>query len=333
MDFRDFLLWERSSRDSIDFKKIYVDMTGNLVSGLILSQIIFWFLPKRGGDVRAQIERDGHLWIAKKNEDWWEECRVKRNSAIRALETLVSAGLIETKLFQFAGAPTVHIRIIESRFMEVWANLVNDPIYPKPVNGFTQNQQIDLPETSKSYTKTTTKTTTKISLPGSSPGCENVSRTRTSRKSTPRIDENGHGDRTDDIPPLIPDESTGPMPYPKRAAGKLWDALAAKNKKDPRACIRQWAESIRKFIVESDVSIEELETELTWYIEHIGEEFVPEAYSADGFCRKFSAIRASRHRWSRERDIDPSIGTVIPARPIRRVPATDEQIRQLARNS
>ena len=41
--FNDFLAWEKASRDSIDFKKIYVDVAGDLIAGLLLSQIIYNF--------------------------------------------------------------------------------------------------------------------------------------------------------------------------------------------------------------------------------------------------------------------------------------------------
>jgi len=45
MQTEEFLAWERASRDTIDFKTAYVDVAGDLVSGLLLSQIIYWHLP------------------------------------------------------------------------------------------------------------------------------------------------------------------------------------------------------------------------------------------------------------------------------------------------
>src|SRR5690242_11483311 len=83
-----FLLWEQSSRDTIDFKKAYVDMAGDLVAGLVLSQIVYWHLPGRNGVTRLRISKDGEQWIAKKREDWYEEIRVTAKQLDRALKIL-----------------------------------------------------------------------------------------------------------------------------------------------------------------------------------------------------------------------------------------------------
>ena len=48
MNFDDFLKWEQSSRDTVDFKTVYVDMVGDLLAGLMLSQIVFWHLQAAG---------------------------------------------------------------------------------------------------------------------------------------------------------------------------------------------------------------------------------------------------------------------------------------------
>jgi len=47
MEFNEFLSWELTTRDTIDFKKIYVDIAGDLIAGLLLSQIIYWHLPSK----------------------------------------------------------------------------------------------------------------------------------------------------------------------------------------------------------------------------------------------------------------------------------------------
>ena len=145
MDFRAFLLWERSSRDTIDFKKIYVDIAGELVPGLILSQIIYWFLPNKKGEPKATIVHDGHTWIAKKNDSWWDECRVKERTAMRAIAYLCEKKLIITEVFKFNGYPTVHIRINHDAFMTAWETQIQqttelepDSILPDWQNGYCQ---------------------------------------------------------------------------------------------------------------------------------------------------------------------------------------------------
>jgi len=126
MEFNDFLSWELTTRDTIDFKKIYVDIAGDLIAGLLLSQIIYWHLPsKNGGSKLKSISRDGHYWIAKSYSGWWDEIRISEYQAKRALKLLSDKGLVETKLFKFAGAPTIHTRLIKECFLEQWDIWIN----------------------------------------------------------------------------------------------------------------------------------------------------------------------------------------------------------------
>ena len=83
--FQKFVYAERESRDTIDFKKAYVDMTalddepGDVMAGLLLSQIIYWHLPPKGKSLtrsKVHIEREGKLWLAKRRTEWWDEIRL-----------------------------------------------------------------------------------------------------------------------------------------------------------------------------------------------------------------------------------------------------------------
>jgi hypothetical protein len=120
--FEQFLLWERSSRDTIEVKRAYIDMAGDLVAGIVLSQIVYWHLPSRDGRTRLRVKRDGHLWLAKGRADWWGECRVSPKQADRALALLAERGLVEVRLFRFAGAPTKHVRIVPDAFLRGWSD-------------------------------------------------------------------------------------------------------------------------------------------------------------------------------------------------------------------
>jgi hypothetical protein len=118
--FTHFLLWERSSRDTLEVKRLYIDMAGDLVAGVVLSQIVYWHLPSRDGRPRLQVKREGKLWLAKGRDEWWQECRISPKQADRALEVLKERGLIEVRLFKFAQAPTKHIRIRQPEFLRAW---------------------------------------------------------------------------------------------------------------------------------------------------------------------------------------------------------------------
>lgn len=113
-----FIYWEQASRDTIDFKKSYVDLAGDLVAGLLLSQIVYWHLPsKETGKTKLRVKKDGHLWIAKGRSDWWDEIRITDKQFDRASNILVKKGLIEKKTFKFNGSPTIHTRLIWETFL------------------------------------------------------------------------------------------------------------------------------------------------------------------------------------------------------------------------
>lgn len=171
--FSEFLNWERASRDTIDVKRVYIDMAGDLVAGIMLSEIVYWHLPSRdGANDKLTVERDGHRWLAVRHEDWWDRVRISPKQAERAISLLARRGLIEKALYKFDGAPTVHLRIVETEFLSALSKCINEPIQnPYRVgNGFRQKGEMDFDERGKSIstkggkpiTKTTAKTTAKI---------------------------------------------------------------------------------------------------------------------------------------------------------------------------
>jgi hypothetical protein len=152
--FEKFLAWEASTRDTIDFKKIYVDMSGDLIAGLLLSQIVYWHLPKKNGDSKMKsIKRDGHYWIAKSYSRWYNEIRISQYQAMRAIEILVEKGLVEKRLYKFAGAPTIHIRIIMEGFLRAWDIAIDEYLEI----GNEGNPQIQLRESPKSLIENNNK--------------------------------------------------------------------------------------------------------------------------------------------------------------------------------
>lgn len=90
----------------------YVDITGDLVAGALLGQILYWFGADRGGQTRARIVKDGYTWIAKTRGDWHDEIRITPKQYDRAIKILKDKGLVKVTTFKFAGNPTTHIRIV-----------------------------------------------------------------------------------------------------------------------------------------------------------------------------------------------------------------------------
>lgn len=142
-----FISWERLARDIIDFKRIYVDLTtqpgklrGDTLSGLMLSQIVYYHLPDRRGNPRLHIERGGYLWLVKRRTDWWNECRLTTKQVDRCLGILGAGRQIGTKktgrwepgcnlltieLHRFRKAPTQYIRLNFPVFLVAWQSQVD----------------------------------------------------------------------------------------------------------------------------------------------------------------------------------------------------------------
>ena len=124
-EFSEFLAWERASRDTIDFKVAYVDMAGgDVIAGLLLSQIVFWHLPGKQDGSKLRVERDGHKWLVKTRKEWYDEIRLSPAQVDRALIWLKSLGIIQTARHRFDGAPTTHIRLDHDIFMARWEAVV-----------------------------------------------------------------------------------------------------------------------------------------------------------------------------------------------------------------
>lgn len=106
-----FIIWEAATRDTIDVKRCYIDITGDLVAGVLLSQIIFWFLPNRSNELKVKILKDGRYWLCKERTDWWDECRVSEYQFDRAIKELCQTGVIIKKIYKFNNTPKVHLTV------------------------------------------------------------------------------------------------------------------------------------------------------------------------------------------------------------------------------
>jgi hypothetical protein len=124
-EFAQFLAWEAISRDVVTVKAVYIDMAdGDHAAGIFLSQLVYWYLkPDKNGRRRTRIYRDNNWWVAKSRDEWYEEIRLKPRQYDRVAKKLKCLGLIDTASYKFSGRPIAHVRIVISKFMEVWQEL------------------------------------------------------------------------------------------------------------------------------------------------------------------------------------------------------------------
>jgi len=97
MNIDEFLVWETKTEDTLDFKRIYVDVAGDLLAGIALSVIIYWHLPDKNGDTRLRVYQRGQYWIASTRHEWWDRARITPKQIDRVLTILRDKQIIETK--------------------------------------------------------------------------------------------------------------------------------------------------------------------------------------------------------------------------------------------
>lgn len=84
----------------------FIKYTGNIHSGLFLSQLIYW------------TEKTDDGWIYKTYNDWENEIYIKEYSIRKAKKILEEKDILETKVKKISGNPTVHYRLKWERFLD-----------------------------------------------------------------------------------------------------------------------------------------------------------------------------------------------------------------------
>lgn len=146
-----YLTSESSSRDVIRTKRAYIDINdGNLTDGVLFGRIMYWHLPEKknpGKPNKLTVFKDNQWWLAKRHEDWYDECRIPAGTARDSIARMVERGLLETKVYHFKGKPAVHIRIVREIFEQKMAALASaGPVRKRrnPANSLNDgNQQIE----------------------------------------------------------------------------------------------------------------------------------------------------------------------------------------------
>lgn len=171
--FDGWLTSEAADRDVIKIKRVYIDICdGNLSDAVIFSQIMYWHGRDKAGRSRLQIQRNGHLWLAKRYEDWYEECRINERTARDAVRRLERLGLIERHIWHFNGKPTVHLRVVQEVFEDRiraamgLEHVESSLIRQNPSDGNDRIRQMEVTESVEYYTETTTETTAPMAPAG-----------------------------------------------------------------------------------------------------------------------------------------------------------------------
>jgi len=135
-----------SGQDNIlTIPKVYIEITGDINTALILNQAIYYSsITKR---------KDGFFY--KTYREWEEETGLSQYQVSRSVKKLENMDLLETKLKRAEGSPTLHYKVLMDE--------LQNSIIKKLNNGLSRNLIIENEETSQTRTKTYTETYTSSS--------------------------------------------------------------------------------------------------------------------------------------------------------------------------
>ncbi len=66
----------RSKSEHISINKAFIDLTGDLVSGILLSRIVDQLLLRGKNHESSLVKFNDKDWLAKTRVEWWTECRI-----------------------------------------------------------------------------------------------------------------------------------------------------------------------------------------------------------------------------------------------------------------
>lgn len=97
------------------------------------------------------------------------------------------------------------------------------------------------------------------------------------------------------------------------SAKKLWSKVVSKRQLPPNSKDRsKWAMQFTMLNQRDGRTKKRIRSVLDWYLEHYGEDYVPEARCANTFRKKFCSIESAMNRWLKKqgqdvRDSDPQV--------------------------
>lgn len=123
-----FIKLKEDEKHVVRFALSYADMAEDLIAGLLLSQIVYWYMePAKDGLSKLRVRKAGYMWFAKQQNDWWDETRLTPKQIKRALTILESKKLIVIEYHRFKGFRTTHVRINDPVFLKAYNDTLNNP--------------------------------------------------------------------------------------------------------------------------------------------------------------------------------------------------------------
>ena len=94
------------------------------------------------------------------------------------------------------------------------------------------------------------------------------------------------------------------LEFDKRISIRLKKLICSKNDMKIEVNIKKWILQFTKFRDKTGISKQRTAKVMTWYTKHFGEQYVPQAYSAQEFCDKFIRIENAMKRSVKKKQTD-----------------------------
>ena len=289
---RELVRQDAASQRGVFVRHIHIDICGDYHAAALLSQILYWSYADEAGKSKLRVRKEGRLWLVKRFEDWYEECRLSADQARRAMATLRGLGIVETQTFRFNGSPTTHVRIRTTAY----AAALRKAVGPPDGNGESaRTEMANPPEPNGESARTLTGDYKQENTH------KNIAAGAAVRDSRPR---NGHAAHKP--PGLLPQRSTRYRPAPKPPKLSAFDQKAGRKLKQMlerrgillgRRCKADtFADCVRRLREFGRVSEEKLRDIIGWYAAHYHEDYVPQLRRGGDFFAKFDAIANARNK-------------------------------------
>ena len=163
MDLNEFLQLKAMEQQRVNFEMTYVDMTGDLISGLLLSQIVYWFTPDKNGKSKIRVTYKGRKALAKARNDWFNEIRINEKQYDKAIKILQDLKIVTVINSMFNSKRTPFIMLNDDVFLEMYrSKLMKSSVLPDWEHRYYQNSNTDIADLVTPLTEISTENTTKI---------------------------------------------------------------------------------------------------------------------------------------------------------------------------
>jgi hypothetical protein len=167
-------LWMLDSKlQSVGYVPVLTRLTGDLASGVLLSQLVYWFRPSKGGKTKLRAHASGRLVLAKSRAELMAECGLTEWKLRAAMDKLKALGLVDSEVHLFNGKTCPFLFLYEDRLaqmiLQVGIEETSVPVLRKPTKRLGGSIPTGREDSYQPLQETTTETLTETTSAAATP--------------------------------------------------------------------------------------------------------------------------------------------------------------------